>query len=69
MRVVDIVFGEMLWAMIRGSIYAAAFLVVVLTLGAIARTPMLLSRWALLAWPAFVLASAAFSATSNSGLS
>jgi lipooligosaccharide transport system permease protein len=61
MRVADIVFGEMLWAIIRGSIYAAGFLIVVLALGGIMGSP-LLSWWALLAWPAAVLAASAFSA-------
>ena len=62
MRVADIVFGEMLWAIARGSIYAAGFLVVVLAVGAMTGTAMLLSWWALLAWPAAVLAAASFSA-------
>jgi len=62
MRVADVAFGEMLWALIRGSIYAAGFLLVVLMLGAVTG-PVLLSRWALLAWPAAVLVSAAFSAS------
>ena len=63
MRVADVVFGEMLWALIRGSTYAGAFLVVVLVLGTLTGSPMLLSWWALLAWPAAVLVSAAFSAS------
>jgi lipooligosaccharide transport system permease protein len=63
MRVADVVFGEMLWALIRGSTYAAAFLIVVLLIGQVTRSPMLLSWWALLAWPAAVLAAAAFSAS------
>ena len=62
MRVPDVVFGEMLWALGRGSLYAAAFLVVLLVLGEASGRPMLLSRWALLAWPAAVLAAATFSA-------
>jgi lipooligosaccharide transport system permease protein len=62
MRVPDVAFGEMLWALGRGSIYAAAFLCVLLALGAATAQPLLLSRWALLAWPAAVLASASFSA-------
>ena len=33
MRVPDVAFGEMLWALGRGSLYAAAFLVVLLVLG------------------------------------
>ena len=62
MRVADIAFGEMLWALIRGSLYAAGFLLVALMLGPVTG-PVLLSRWALLAWPAAVLTSAAFSAS------
>ena len=62
MRVADVAFGEMLWALGRGSIYAAAFLCVLLALGEATGRPFLLSAWALLAWPAAVLAAAAFSA-------
>lgn len=61
MRVPDIAFGEMLWALIRGSIYAAGFLIVVAALQRVTGIPMILSRWALLAWPAAVLVSASFS--------
>ncbi len=62
MRVPDVAFGEMLWALGRGSLYAAVFLAVVLALGETTGRPMLLSGWALLAWPAAVLAAASFSA-------
>lgn len=62
MRVPDVAFGEMLWALGRGSIYAAAFLLVLFALGNATGGPLLLSRWALLAWPAAVLAAASFSA-------
>ena len=62
MRVPDVAFGEMLWALGRGSIYAAAFLCVLLALGGATGRPFLLSRWAVLAWPAAVLAAASFSA-------
>ena len=62
MRVPDVAFGEMLWALGRGSLYAAAFLVVLLVLGEATDGPMLLSPWAALAWPAAVLAAASFSA-------
>ena len=62
MRVPDVAFGEMLWALGRGSLYAAVFLTVLLALGRTTDRPLLLSRWALLAWPAAVLAAAAFSA-------
>jgi lipooligosaccharide transport system permease protein len=62
LRVPDVAFGEMLWALGRGSIYAAGFLIVVLVLGETTDRPMLLSWSATLAWPAAVLAAAAFSA-------
>lgn len=62
MRVPDIAFGEMIWAVGRGSLYAAAFLLVLLTLGDATGRALLLSRWALLAWPAAVLSAASFSA-------
>lgn len=62
MRVPDIALGEVLWALTRGSIYAAGFLLVMLGLGELRGTPMLLSPTALLAFPAAVLVSAAFSA-------
>jgi lipooligosaccharide transport system permease protein len=62
MRVPDIAFGEVLWALGRGSIYSAAFLLVLLGLGEATGRPMLLSRWALLALPAAVFVAASFSA-------
>jgi len=62
MRVPDVAFGEMLWALTRGSLYAAVFLVVVWGLGEATARPMLLSPWAVLAWPAAVLTAASFSA-------
>ncbi len=62
MRVPDVALGEMFWALGRGSLYAAVFLLVLLVLGESTGRPMLLSPWALLAWPAAVLAAASFSA-------
>jgi lipooligosaccharide transport system permease protein len=62
MRVPDVALGEMLWALGRGSLYAAVFLLVLLVLGESTGRPMLLSPWALMAWPAAVLAAASFSA-------
>jgi lipooligosaccharide transport system permease protein len=62
MRVPDVVFGEMLWAVTRGSIYAACFLIVLLTVGHITRRAVLLSPLASLAFPAAVLAATSFSA-------
>jgi lipooligosaccharide transport system permease protein len=61
MRVPDVAFGEMLWALGRGSLYAASFLVVLLVLGEWTGRPMLLSSTAVLAWPAAVLVAASFS--------
>jgi len=62
MRVPDVVFGEMLWAVTRGSIYAACFLIVLLTVGHITGRAVLLSPLASLAFPAAVLAATSFSA-------
>jgi lipooligosaccharide transport system permease protein len=62
MRVADVALGEALWALGRGSAYAAAFLVVLLAMGAVTGRPILASWWSLLALPAAVLVSAAFSA-------
>jgi len=61
MRVPDVALGEMLWALIRGSLYAAAFLLVLLVLGETTGRRTLLSPWAALAWPAAVLTAASFS--------
>lgn len=60
MRVPDIAFGEMLWALGRGSLYAAAFLVTVMVLGALTGTPMLLAWTGAFALPAAILISASF---------
>ena len=62
MRVPDVAFGEALWALTRGSLYAATFLVVVLLMGELVGPRMLLSAWAILAFPAAVLVAASFSA-------
>ena len=61
MRVADITFGEMLWAVARGSLYAATFIAVVFVTGLLSDTRMILSPWAVLAVPAALLASGAFS--------
>jgi lipooligosaccharide transport system permease protein len=62
MRVPDVALGETMWALSRGSLYAGAFLVVLLLVGETSNQPILLSPWAILALPAALLASAAFSA-------
>lgn len=61
MRVGDIAFGEMLWAVTRGSVYAATFILVVFSAGLLLGTPMILSPWAVLALPTALLASGSFS--------
>jgi lipooligosaccharide transport system permease protein len=62
MRVADIAFGEMLWALSRGSLYAATFLIVVLLLGELRGPLILLSPLAVMALPAAILVAASFSA-------
>jgi lipooligosaccharide transport system permease protein len=62
MSVADVSFGEMLWALMRGSLYAAVFLIVMSILGEAIGRPIILSRWALLALPAAILIAASFSA-------
>lgn len=61
MRVVDIAFGEMLWALIRGSLYAMSFLVVVYVMGVTIGPRLILSPLAVLALPAAIVVCAAFS--------
>ncbi len=50
----DVALGELIYALMRGSVYAVAFVVVMLALGLIA------SPWAILAVPAALLVGAAF---------
>ena len=52
----DIAVGEIIWALVRGTIYGAGFLAVMATLG------LVHSPWALLALPAVMLSGAALSA-------
>jgi lipooligosaccharide transport system permease protein len=52
----DVALGEIAWAQLRGTIYSAAFLLVMLVMGLIE------SWWALLALPATVLIGFAFAA-------
>ena len=52
----DIAVGEIFWALIRGTIYGAAFLLVILALG------LIHSAWALFALPAVMLSAGALSA-------
>ena len=48
-RPTDVARGEITWALLRGAIYSAAFIVVMLCMG------LVQSWWMLLAWPATVL--------------
>lgn len=50
----DVAIGEMTWAIIRGTLYAAGFMIIISLMGF---TP---SLWSVLALPAAVLVSAAF---------
>jgi lipooligosaccharide transport system permease protein len=52
----DIAVGELLWALIRGGLYAAGFLIVMLVLG------LAVSPWVILAFPAALLVGFAFGA-------
>jgi lipooligosaccharide transport system permease protein len=52
----DLAVGEVLWALIRGTIYGLGFLIVMLLLG------LIHSPWGLLALPAVMLSSGALSA-------
>jgi lipooligosaccharide transport system permease protein len=45
----DVALGEVVWAVLRGSLYSAAFIVIMLAMG------LVLSPWAILALPAAVL--------------
>lgn len=56
MRASDVALGQIGWALIRGSLYAFAFMLVMLGMG------LLKSGWAVLALPAAVLTGFAFAA-------
>jgi lipooligosaccharide transport system permease protein len=62
MGVVDIAFGELMWALLRGTLYAVAFLGAVLGLGPLTGTAMVRPGFALATLPAAVLVSATFAA-------
>jgi lipooligosaccharide transport system permease protein len=57
MRSGDVALGEIGWALIRGGLYAAAFMIVMLALG------LVYSVWAVLAIPVALLIGFAFAAT------
>jgi lipooligosaccharide transport system permease protein len=56
MRAADVALGQIGWALIRGSLYAFAFMLVMLGMG------LLKSGWAVLALPAAILTGFAFAA-------
>jgi lipooligosaccharide transport system permease protein len=56
MRAADVALGQIGWALIRGSLYAFAFMLVMLGMG------LLHSPWAVLALPAAILTGFAFAA-------
>ena len=56
MRAADVALGQIGWALIRGSLYAFAFMLVMLAMG------LLQSGWAVLALPAAILTGFAFAA-------
>jgi len=58
----DVALGELIYALMRGGIYAAGFVVVMLAMGLIA------SWWAILAVPAAILVGAAFAAVGLIGV-
>lgn len=61
MRPWDVAAGEVIWALIRGGLYAAAFLVTMLAMG------LLASWWAVLALPGAVLVGFAFASVGMAG--
>ena len=56
MRPQDVALGQVLWALLRGALYASAFTLVMLVMG------LLKSPWAVLVLPAAVLTAFAFAA-------
>ncbi len=56
MSIPDIAVGEIIWALVRGTIYGTGFLIVILALG------LMKSPWAVLALPAVMLSAGALSA-------
>jgi lipooligosaccharide transport system permease protein len=57
----DVALGELSWCVLRGSLYSAAFLVIMSALGYV------VSPWAVLCWPAAVLISLAFASAGMAG--
>ena len=63
MGITEIALGEMLWALMRSTLYAVSMLVIMAAMG------LILSPWAILAFPAALFISAAFAAAGLAGTS
>ena len=63
MGITEIAVGEMLWALMRATLYAVAMLVIMVFMG------LILSPWAVLVVPAALFVAAAFSAAGLAGTS
>jgi lipooligosaccharide transport system permease protein len=61
MRAGDVALGEITWALIRGGLYASAFIVIMLAMG------LVHSAWAVLALPVALLIGFAFAAAGLAG--
>jgi len=61
LRVRDVAYGEMTWALLRGAVYSAAFLATMAVVG------LVHSWWSLLAVPAGLLIAAAFAGAGIAG--
>jgi lipooligosaccharide transport system permease protein len=61
MRAGDVALGEIAWALIRGGLYACAFMVIMLAMG------LVYSAWAVLAVPVALLIGFAFAAAGMAG--
>jgi len=57
----DVALGELGWCVLRGTMYSAAFLLIMTLLGYV------VSAWAILCWPAAVLVSLAFASAGMAG--
>ncbi len=57
----DVALGELGWCVLRGTMYSAAFLLIMALLGYV------VSPWAILCWPAAVFISLAFAAAGMAG--
>jgi lipooligosaccharide transport system permease protein len=63
MGITEIALGEMMWALLRSTLYAVSMLLLMWAMG------LILSPWAILAFPAALFISAAFAAAGLAGTS